>query len=549
MPEAISIATAVTGLLGFIVMARNSISTIINDVDAVRTDTDVLVPAAIRLTMLFAGITRWKTFWRVSDGMPLALFDSYWGPDGRQDILRLLALLKDKAATLYDEFSSKYGSGMIERATLPAVGALAYNEVRETNILRAFQMRYEGEVNVFRRTRKALFQWPQFEKHLKTLEDWLELLHDSSIRYFTSYNSFDEDSEWRRHVDVVSTRLILTRVADRYSLASATLEKMLQDAGGHAVDLYLDHRIDPADPASRMEIFSHAVREDSNSFQYNFCLFSVRDPSNVLVDFSCRLAPVQSTTTAANIGRQYQSFSAATRDLLTPTNLQPCASFRLQASDDVPAFILEKLAERSGVVEDDLHVQCLRTFMAGNKMDYGEELHGPFKSEERWRLAYELAEWALFFLKTNWFSKLCSCSVYRMETATLRTRFLTRIGRIDHVDTTTGDLGSGRQWCEEEIKDMHIRRLGVLLVEIALGFPVPDLVLHPRKGVLFDHELDLEDREKTTVLDRRAINRKIKREMGQDYTDAVDYCLRQSIPPARVRTRDLRSFQLNVVEP
>lgn len=547
MPEPLSIAGAVTGFIGFVVVVRNSISTIINDIDAVQTDTDVLVPAAIRLTMLLESIRRWKKFWRVYDGMPLALLDSYWGPDRRQDILRLLAQLHGKGAELYHEFCSRYRKGAsdkIEHATPHSVEARVYDEEQEMEGLRAFQKMYKKDVNIFQRAGRALYQWPQFEKFLKVSEEWLELLQESSMKYFISYNSWDGEPEWEKRVDVVSTRIILTRVADRYSLTSATLRETLHDTGGHAVDLYLDHRIEPA---SRMEIFSHAVREDSNSFQYNFCLLSDQDPNNVLVDFSCKLASERSGT-AATIGRQHQSFRTATRDLLNPTSLGPYTSFRLQAREDVPAFVLERLGERSRV-EGDLRIQCLRTFMAIHKVDYEEELHGPFKLEERWRLAYELAEWALFFLKTKWFSKLCSCCVYRMETTNLRTTFRARVGRVDHIDTSTGDVENGRQWCEEEITNMHIRRLGVLLIEIALGFPVPDLALHPRKGIMIDEELDVENPERTKVLDRRAINRKIKREMGQDYTDAVDYCLQQGITPDQVGMVELQSFQLHVVEP
>ncbi|KIW97976.1 uncharacterized protein Z519_01560 [Cladophialophora bantiana CBS 173.52] len=55
--------------------------------------------------------------------------------------------------------------------------------------------------------------------------------------------------------------------------------------------------------------------------------------------------------------------------------------------------------------------------------------------------------------------------------------------------------------------------------------------------------------ERTKVFDRRAINRKIQREMGQDYTSAVDYCLQQGITPDQVGMVEPQRFQLHVVEP
>ncbi|OQV10668.1 hypothetical protein CLAIMM_14635 [Cladophialophora immunda] len=548
MVEPLSIATAITGFIGFVVLVKNLISTILNDADAVRNDTDGLVAAEIRLIILSSRMENWKEFWRIRDGMPLELYDSYWSPDGRQKILQLLNLLHGKGADLHREFESEYRKGgdrRTGRVDQRSAEASAYDEQQEMERLQAFQSMYRSKVNLIRRVGRALYKWPRFGKSLELSEKWLDLLLDASTEFFKVNNSLDDESEWKERVDIVSTSFILTRVADRYSHASSILGATLLGIESHAIDLYLDHR---TDPARRMEILSLAAQENSNSFQYNFCLLSVLGSDDIPIDFSCKI-PSENQEAVPTIGRQqHQSFDAVICDLTRPPNRGHNMSFWFQARQGVPAFVLERLEGRSGV-GDDLQIQCLRTFMAIHKVNYEEELHGPFKSEERWRLAYELAEWALLFLKTNWFSKLCSCCVYRTETADLRTTFRARFGKVPHIDVDIGDVGNTRQWCEEEIRNMHIRRLGVLLVEIALGFPVPDVVLHPVKGIMIDEELDVENPERTKVLDRRAINRKIRREMGQDYTDAMDYCLQQGITPDRVRMEELQSFQSHVVEP
>ena len=56
MVEPLSIVTAVAGFISFTITVRNSISTILNDINAIETDGEDLVPTGIRLTLIIQRI-------------------------------------------------------------------------------------------------------------------------------------------------------------------------------------------------------------------------------------------------------------------------------------------------------------------------------------------------------------------------------------------------------------------------------------------------------------------------------------------------------------
>ena len=94
---------------------------------------------------------------------------------------------------------------------------------------------------------------------------------------------------------------------------------------------------------------------------------------------------------------------------------------------------------------------------------------------------------------------------------------------------------------------MHIRRLGVLLTEVAIGSPIFELAFRkPEKQV----EIDFEPTEsETDAAQLKDILRRVSRESSEDFVDAVNYCLQQGIAPRDVDRSDLESFYDNVVAP
>ena len=160
------------------------------------------------------------------------------------------------------------------------------------------------------------------------------------------------------------------------------------------------------------------------------------------------------------------------------------------------------------------------------------------------------AEWALISLRTNWFGDLCSCCIYRTEAVDLRTTLRARISRVEHKCTDTGIPTDVSQCCEEELINMHILRRGVLPVEIALGYPISDLGFNPRtREIEINDGLDTRNPERTQVLHRREKERKLQSTMGEDFKDAVNYCLQQKNTPRGIGKADLDNFHADIVEP
>lgn len=175
---------------------------------------------------------------------------------------------------------------------------------------------------------------------------------------------------------------------------------------------------------------------------------------------------------------------------------------------------------------------------------------GSFRGLSGRGLAYELAECALLFLRTEWFSKICSYTIYRLESADLKPVHTVRISRLDHsdhVDPESGQPCHRTMWCEQELLNMHIRRLGVLLTEIAIRSPVVEVAFNDWEN---DVEIDFTaegDKLETSL--RRDILRRVRRESSEDFMDAVGYCLKQGNIPRDVVQADLESFYDHVVEP
>lgn len=535
---------ALTGFIGFVVTVRNSISTILDDVDAIKTDVQSLVPTAIRLTIILQRVQIWRKLWKVHDGMPLELFVSYWGSDGQEYILLLLRQLLTNSEALYIGFDSKYNKkgGRNRADELVQQPALTlYDEKNEIANLERFHRIHND--NMIRKTKNALFTRPLFEKHLKALEQSLKLLQESSETYFIYYAGDSKEDGWEELRNRFSSNMILTHVANCSSAVSKILQEMVEDIGDYALDLYLNHR---TEPARRMEILEEAVRK--NALRYEFSVSCWQKPGEAYADFSCEVAPIE-VETQLSTEQTYENFSTVADKLIDRENSGTSTSFRLHKHNYDSSFIVQKLSD-SISKKTGSDIQCLRSFMAAHKTDFERTLHGPFKKEERHRLAYELAEWALFFLKTNWFTELCSCCVYRLETNDLRTTFRTRVANVEHKCTDTGDIANLRQWCQEELTNMHILRLGILLVEIALGSPVLDALFNPKsKEVEIDDEFLGNDSTHITVLHRKDINRRVLEVMGQDFMDAVNYCLQKSMVPREIGKEELHDFYKHVVEP
>jgi len=97
---------------------------------------------------------------------------------------------------------------------------------------------------------------------------------------------------------------------------------------------------------------------------------------------------------------------------------------------------------------------------------------------------------------------------------------------------------------------MHIRRLGILLTEIALGHTIQDVVYNvKRNDIEFDLDLNVAMPELTPIFRIREILSLVRSQASEDYGDAVAYCLNQGTPAERITEEDIVSFYDYVVTP
>jgi hypothetical protein len=185
--------------------------------------------------------------------------------------------------------------------------------------------------------------------------------------------------------------------------------------------------------------------------------------------------------------------------------------------------------------------------------DFLQSLHGDFAKRDRIKLAYELAESAMVFLKTNWYSRLCSCTIQQVciDEATEEYEYCLRMSEIRHLAPESGEMQSTRQWCREELLDMHVPRLGILLVEIALGSVISDVAYDPVTGKVW---LDLAGdsglaSDEAQELSPRKVARRVEKAAGEDFSLAVEYCLQHGIRPQEVGIIDIERFYNRVVAP
>ncbi len=538
----VSIVGFVFGSLGFIVTIRNAVERLILDADAFRIQTEILIPLSGRLDLLSIHLKGWQSFWHIYDGTPIEIFGSYWGDRGSKEIRKLLSYVHSQFEKVEAEFVSKYGHVLDDpsrREIGPTSSSVAYSKDEEQELLKIRTQSYAQKKKCTQRFNTALFTGSTFHKHLDNLEVSVKLLQDISQARFVEYVCAYSEAEWKDRVEFTAARGHLTNLAGHSSITSEILRNLVENSENHNIDFYLDHGAS-AEQRQR-QVFKFA--RESN-IPYYFCISSRYLSSEVsTLRIKCQKTEKSSSS---NISWN-PSLQHVLQKLCCTENTSAVLSAYFRTAEDAPGFVVSRCHLPQQISEN------LRSFMVSTQSDFAENLHGEFSRAERTRLAYELAECALLFLRTEWFSELCSCCIFRLENNDMRACFTVRVNRlshVDHVDPQTGKPCRQTQWCEEELRKMHIRRLGVLLTEIAIGSPIFEVAFNaPENDVEIDFDVGIGESGPIRVAHHKNILRRVGRESGEDFMDAVGCCLKQGIAPRDVVQADLESFYDHVVEP
>ena len=528
----------VFGAIGFLATVRNGIERILNDVDRFKRHGQDLVPLLCETELLSGQLEIWKRFWRIYEGAPARLLDEYWGSLGAARLEALLASANAASENVQLEFERRYGHVIYALEDSRDYATLSQD--RRDRRLRKHIKKYKEEFPVLARANVSLFKGPLFRLHLDALKASVSGLEQASlVEYMQEWTCDASDVE--SHVRETGTQFLLTRLAEASTGTSKALLEILRPSDDLIIDLQANQGYGVPVPR-RSEVL--AVRAGDRRFPYHFRIRSMGTNPYTTLDATVK------AISAATQGPLTPSLDAAVSSLLGDRRGEASIFFRHQHSG--------KTFKLSQVTATSQATKSLRAILRSSRpLDMLQSLHGEFSWAERIKLAYELAETALLLLQTNWFQGLCSCAIHRAciapedEADGEYSDFRLRMTYIEHIDSESGQLETWKQWCEEELKDMHIRRLGLLFIEIALGIPVLDAGYDKIK-----RRVELEYSSNTSCASDRTrpyipqeIAQRVEQAAGEDFSQAVEYCLRQGKKPEDITSRELEGFYNRVVAP
>ena len=291
------------------------------------------------------------------------------------------------------------------------------------------------------------------------------------------------------------------------------------------------------EPEQREDVLAKAARDGLVCY---FWLASLQHPEKGGIDISCSID--------TECDQNDRTFVTLAERLLADDGIDSKYCLHLRDRGPGPGFAVRRLSDAfQGTPK--ARSESLKAFMISNKSDFAVYLHGAFQKTDRVRLSYELSEWTLLFLKTNWFEHLCICCIYRLESDDLRTTFRARVHQRHHVNTATAIANPSRQWCQHKLLDMRIPRLGILLCEIALGIPLNDFVYHEDTGIEIKTRGSSQSSVDRDLQSTTETTRRIEQTMGRTFMRIVNYCLIQKSSSSNIAEPDVKQFQKRVVEP
>ncbi|MCJ1436915.1 hypothetical protein MMC27_006298 [Xylographa pallens] len=529
----------VIGAVGFLATVRNGVSTILNDVDQFNRYGQNLVPLLCEIELYNGQLEIWRGFWKLHEGVPAALLVEYWGSFGATRLEALLASIDTTTRNVTREFNRRYGH--VRYAPVIRSDYTTLSEARRQRRLGKYIERYKTEFSLVNRLDTTLFRGPLFRRHLDLLKASLSELQEAAIVEYRQEWLCDAH-QIPNHVNQTGSQFLLTRLAKISASTSQALLDILEETDDLTIDLKVDQGYGIPVSARSQTL---AVRSGQGLFPCHFHMISLA--TNPFTSFDTTITPASSEAYNGLL----PTFGEAVSSLLMPQ----CAN-RDENSTQFGRQRARKFFHLHRNTQTQQSSVVLRTTLHNSRScDLLESLHGDFSWTDRIKLAYELAETSLLLLKTHWFQGLCSCAIRTaMTQATevddeVTTEFRLRLNHIEHLDPDTGELETFPQFCEEDLTGMHIRRLGILFIEIALGKPVIDAEYD---SIMQRIEIDLADStapDGTQAYTPREAAEKIRKAAGEDFSVAVEYCLRQGTKPEDVSQTQLEHFYNKVVAP
>ncbi|MCJ1271804.1 hypothetical protein MMC22_011709 [Lobaria immixta] len=184
-------------------------------------------------------------------------------------------------------------------------------------------------------------------------------------------------------------------------------------------------------------------------------------------------------------------------------------------------------------------------------------------SISKFRIAYELAQACLLFLRTKWFSEICSCGIHCGRPSDvcdeLQYDFTLRLGKVEHQPAKWADTQIHGCWGQRQhswnVLTKPLRRLGLLLIEVTLGATVLETQCDASgaiSSITFVEGKHDDLRRKIHQLDTVMENVRLAAHKSLPYKKAVSHCATANFPQTLDDTEMkelLAKFYWNVVVP
>jgi hypothetical protein len=498
-------AEPVTGFLGFsfgatafLMLIRNAIERISTDVDTNLHHNQHLIQFKGRISRFHEEAEHWENFWNITPSTPQAVLEAYWGKNGANDLRLQYVLVKELSKQLLDQFfhlCTGYLSWVVEKGEL-----VVYRE--------------RGSLKTLL---DATFRKPLFKDHLESLQKSLEdLIRWSFKRYMNHNRLLNEDEVKAEKIGESRRKVHMDRAVPLLvgQVTTATSRRFLLHLNALSlkhVDLQIDQAFS-ADTWRRLDV----LEDYSNKQRLLYRLHAFQDRLKSTTDLvieSCSSDPGRDPHICLHAGLE-----AALTTLIGYGNRNPGLTWYSDPETGVP-FRIESATRNYN------HSSSLQEYIADMQIPFTPGLHGKFSLTERARVAYELAECALIYSRTDLFRNICSCSIRRTErkpatgASPPECLYTLQLGEVRHIRSTAmvGQAEVSVPICQRHIKTRHIQRLGLVLWEIATGAE-PWLQL----------AAEVPSRRMSFGVDELSeIGHDIADIMGVDFSDAVEYCLAQ----------------------
>lgn len=562
MAEAFAIFGAATGAVGTLNLARQFLQSLIHTVQGYRDAGATLIELSNDFGCFQVRLEVWTRKWRLTESTPEEFYIALWSEIGWRSIAMQLAFIDNRSEDYATLLATIMSFEDLQNIDIESQAA----DARKIQRSRSHGDAVDGGSRLGCHTRADRTHVERIKGKLAkknmTLESKAKFvisratqLSECLDKLKRKFNDLDNDS-WNFYADAHPSSALNVSIIDRHETARA---KMLMQ---HALDtrdssealyqecLTLNHQVvqdsgleRPAEilrrseknlklPSLEMKLSSREISEVTEVHQQRTTV--PRLHYHLLIPWpgsESRLEILVEGLVQADRGQEGDVLNTKPPDCIQSSSIviqdfkKACALVELRKTCNFQAYLLSdpnvdtslfRLTPPSEPIQSLTHKPIsLSKWLDLVQVTTSAESHERFPLSERLDLAYNIVECGLLLLGTSWLSNLSSKKIQRISVPgrEQHRRFL-----LETEDLTNEDLTP---------VEPQTFKVGVLLTEIATAQPVLRIRKHGSELHLVMASLLNSSLTPRSLPADKAVER-VKNEMGQKYSSAVEFCLQQS---------------------